>query len=143
MNLQSLQGFLLCALLTVGMPALAHQGEDHDEPETGAPLILGVLDFPNSGAEAAQDGFTRGVLLLHSFEFRDAREAFVEAQAIDPGFAMAIWGEAMTLNHPLWAEQDRASERQILKNPRCGGLFNIWRPLGDSNPCCRRERAVS
>jgi tetratricopeptide (TPR) repeat protein len=113
-NLQSLPGFLLCALLTVGMPALAHQGEDHDEPETGAPLILGVLDFPNSGAEAAQDAFTRGVLLLHSFEYRDAREAFVEAQAIDPGFAMAIWGEAMTLNHPLWAEQDRTEALKVL-----------------------------
>jgi hypothetical protein len=32
----------------------AHQGDDHEEPETGAPLILGVLDFPNSGAKAAQ-----------------------------------------------------------------------------------------
>ena len=25
------------------------------------------------------------------------------------------------------------------KKPPCGGLF-IWRPQGDSNPCCRRER---
>ena len=23
------------------------------------------------------------------------------------------------------------------------GLYYMWRPQGDSNPCCRRERAVS
>src|SRR5262245_44883828 len=63
---------------------------------------LGSIDFPNSGSKAAQPAFIRGVLLLHSFEFDDAKEAFVEAQKIDPGFAMAYWGEAMTYNHPLW-----------------------------------------
>jgi tetratricopeptide (TPR) repeat protein len=68
---------------------------------------LGDIDFPNSGAAEAQEAFTRAVLLLHSFEYEDAREAFREAQAIDPGFALACWGEAMTHNHPLWREQDR------------------------------------
>ena len=68
---------------------------------------LGSLDFPNSGAPEAQGAFVRGVLLLHSFEYDDAREAFDEAQAIDPDFALAYWGEAMTHNHPLWRRQDR------------------------------------
>jgi len=67
-----------------------------------AQSTLGSIDFPNSGARAAQPAFVRGVLLLHSFEFDDAKEAFVEAQKLDPGFAMAYWGEAMTHNHPLW-----------------------------------------
>jgi len=98
---------LLIAVLAFNNHLAAHAGDDHEEPETGAPLILGVLDFPNSGAEAAQDAFTRGVLLLHSFEFDDSRTAFLEAQAIDPGFVMAIWGEAMTLNHPLGEDQNR------------------------------------
>ncbi|NOR40080.1 MAG: hypothetical protein GQ537_02580, partial [Gammaproteobacteria bacterium] len=104
----------LIAVFAFNTPLAAHQGDDHEEPETGAPLILGVLDFPNSGAGAAQDAFTRGVLLLHSFEFDDARTAFVEAQAVDPGFVMAIWGEAMTLNHPLWAVQDRTEALKVL-----------------------------
>jgi len=78
------------------------------------PLILGVLDFPNSGANGAQEPFVRGVMLLHSFEFEDARSAFLEAQNTDPGFAMAIWGEAMTLNHPLWAQQDRDEALEVL-----------------------------
>lgn len=68
---------------------------------------LGRLDFPNSGAREAQEPFARGVLLLHSFEYEDAREAFQEARAIDPDFALAAWGEAMTHNHPLWRQQDR------------------------------------
>jgi len=68
---------------------------------------LGSLSFPNSGAASAQDAFLRGVLLLHSFEFSPAAEQFRRAQAADPTFALAYWGEAMTYNHPLWREQDR------------------------------------
>ena len=63
---------------------------------------LGTIDFPTSGSPAAQPHFIKGVLLMHSFEYDDAREAFVEAQKTDPNFAMAYWGEAMTFNHPVW-----------------------------------------
>jgi tetratricopeptide (TPR) repeat protein len=70
---------------------------------------LGRLEFANSGAAEAQQAFVRGVLLLHSFEFDDACEAFQEARRIDPDFALAVWGEAMTHNHPLWRQQDRAA----------------------------------
>lgn len=83
----------------------AHETEAHEND--APPLILGILDFPNSGADDAQDAFDRGVKLLHSFEFEDARDAFLDAQAIDPGFVMAIWGEAMTRNYPIWANQER------------------------------------
>jgi tetratricopeptide (TPR) repeat protein len=68
---------------------------------------LGTITFPNSGAPAAQGAFIQGVLLLHSFEFEDAATAFRQAQEIDPDFALAYWGEAMTYNHPLWQQQDR------------------------------------
>ncbi len=68
---------------------------------------LGETEFPNSGAAEAQEPFLRGLLLLHSFEYDDAREAFQEARRLDPGFAMAAWGEAMTHNHPVWQQQDR------------------------------------
>ena len=65
---------------------------------------LGKIDFPTSGSAAAQPAFLKGVLLMHSFEYDDAREAFLEAQKADPGFAMAYWGEAMTYNHPVWQQ---------------------------------------
>ena len=66
---------------------------------------LGKIDFPTSGSEAAQPHFLQGVLLLHSFEYEDAAEAFQQAQQIDTGFVMAYWGEAMTHNHPIWHRQ--------------------------------------
>jgi tetratricopeptide (TPR) repeat protein len=104
--------------VVVGTFAIAAQSfaldqEEHDDASL-PPLILGVLDFPNSGAAAAQDAFSRGVMLLHSFEFDDAHSAFLAAQAIVPGFALAIWGEAMTFNHPLWGEQDREEALKAL-----------------------------
>jgi len=76
---------------------------------------LGHIDFPTSAAsEQAQQWFLRGVLLLHSFAYDDAKAAFFQAQIIDPNFAMAYWGEAMTENHPLWLEQNATEAQEIL-----------------------------
>jgi len=56
----------------------------------------------------------RGVLLLHSFEYDDAIEAFRQAQRIDPGFAMAYWGEALSYNQPLWYNENVDKARAVL-----------------------------
>jgi tetratricopeptide (TPR) repeat protein len=76
---------------------------------------LGTLRFPNSGAPRAQRPFIRGVLLLHSFEYSAAAAAFREAQKVDPGFALAYWGEAMTWTHPVWNQQNVDSARAVLQ----------------------------
>lgn len=76
---------------------------------------LGTIDFPNSGAAAAQAPFIRGVLLLHSFEYGPAAAAFQEAERRDPGFAMAYWGEALTYTHPVWDLQDVSAGRAALQ----------------------------
>src|SRR3989441_9395346 len=76
---------------------------------------LGTIAFPTSGAPATQAQFVRGVLLLHSFEYRDAALAFRQAQQLDPGFALAYWGEALTYTHPLWNEQDVNAARAALQ----------------------------
>jgi hypothetical protein len=78
------------------------------------PASLGRTEFPTSGTPPAQEHFLRGALLLHSFEYPDAAEEFRKAEAAEPGFAMAYWGEAMTYNHPLWMEQDRDEARKAL-----------------------------
>ena len=119
---QSVCVWIAALLLLLTSPSNAHESDDGHDASL-PPLILGVLDFPNSGAAEAQEAFVRGVMLLHSFEFDDARTAFLEAQTLDPGFAMAIWGEAMTLNHPLWAQQDREGALQVLaKLPPRGAM---------------------
>lgn len=63
---------------------------------------LGRVSFANSGSAAAQADFLRGVAWLHSFGYEDAIDAFRAAQKIDPAFAMAYWGEAMSFSQPLW-----------------------------------------
>lgn len=75
---------------------------------------LGSLDFPTSGGAQAQPAFMRGVLYLHSFEYDSAAKAFREAQRLDPGFAMAYWGEALTYTHPVWFQQDASAARATL-----------------------------
>ena len=76
---------------------------------------LGTITFPNSGAAAAQAAFIEGVKDLHSFQFDEAAVAFQRAQKADPAFAMAYWGEAMSHNHPLWAQQDDKAAKAILE----------------------------
>ncbi|MGE5244134.1 MAG: amidohydrolase family protein [Betaproteobacteria bacterium] len=70
-------------------------------------LQVGDVAFPNSGAAAAQPAFLVGLAQLHNFEYESAAAWFRDAQRLDPGFAMAYWGEAMTYNHPVWMQQDR------------------------------------
>ena len=77
-------------------------------------VVLSPLRFPNSGSLSAQPAFSRGVTALHNFQYEDAVEAFLEAQGLDPDFAMAYWGEAMAYNHTLWLNQDAEMARQIL-----------------------------
>ncbi|HET9792912.1 MAG TPA: hypothetical protein VFS34_00510, partial [Thermoanaerobaculia bacterium] len=76
---------------------------------------LGTLEFPTSTpSEAAREAFVRGVLLLHSFEYGDAAAEFRRAEAADPAFAMAYWGEAMTENHPVWNQRNAKAAREAL-----------------------------
>jgi tetratricopeptide (TPR) repeat protein len=75
---------------------------------------VGEVNFPNSGAPPAQASFLAGLAQLHNFEYESAAELFRRAQQLDPGFAMAYWGEAMTYNHPVWMEQDREAAGKVL-----------------------------
>ncbi len=76
---------------------------------------LGHIDFPTSATTPhAQQHFIQGVLLLHSFEYADAREEFQQASKLAPHFAMAYWGEALTYTHPVWVQQDLPSARAAL-----------------------------
>jgi tetratricopeptide (TPR) repeat protein len=118
---------------------------------------LGTISFPNLGAKAAQQPFIRGVLLLHSFEYEDAAKAFQEAQRADPGFALAYWGEAMTLTHPVWNEQSLDSARAVLnrlaptpearfakaRTPRERGYLEAVEILYGDGPKAKRDTLYS
>ena len=55
----------------------------------------GRVEIEISCAESAVVHFERGLLLMHTFAWSDARDSFRDAAQADPGCAMAHWGEAM------------------------------------------------
>ncbi|MSO98370.1 MAG: hypothetical protein EXR11_09155 [Rhodospirillaceae bacterium] len=83
-------------------------------PAFGQAPSLGTIHFPTSAKPVAQAPFETGVKALYNFEFDQARVAFQDAGKADPDFALAAWGEAMSHNHPLWAEQNREAGLQAL-----------------------------
>src|SRR6185295_3047385 len=84
-------------------------------PSIAQPAVTaGKVVFPNSGSPAAQERFLYGLAQLHNFEYQTAAEAFHAAEDLDPGFALAYWGEAMTFNPAIWMEQDLAGARAVL-----------------------------
>jgi len=85
----------LVATLAVAQPT-AHEHHDHAEK-------LGSVAFQTSCSPVAQEKFLHGVAWLHSFEYEQAESNFSEAAAADRSCAMAHWGVAMSLYHPLWA----------------------------------------
>ena len=91
---------LLIILLLGG--ALAAAQQDHSRHQH-AVAGLGTVDFPTSCNASAQKWISRGVALLHSFGYEEARLAFNEAANADPSCGMAHWGVARTWYHPIWA----------------------------------------
>ena len=71
-------------------------------PEPGDLRAAGKVDFPISCTPAVQPEFARGVALLHSFFYEEARRIFTSVAEQDPKCAMAQWGIAMTWWHPIW-----------------------------------------
>lgn len=94
----------VCAILFLAVCATARA-------QSGA----GEVSFANSGTKAAQESFLYGLAQLHNFEYDSAARGFRKAESIDPDFAMAYWGEAMTFNHPVWNQQNRAAALAVLK----------------------------
>src|SRR5687767_3504749 len=93
------------------------------QPAGGLPLApeltgLGSLEFAvTTRVPAAQRFFNQGLRLLYAFNHAESRRAFREAARLDPGLAMARWGEAMTwgpnLNAPMSVENGRLAYRAI------------------------------
>ena len=73
---------------------------------------LGQVNFPISCSVEAQPSFNRGVALLHSFWYEEARNSFNSVVAKDPNCAMAFWGLAMSEWRPFWdgLPEDRRSK---------------------------------
>lgn len=109
-------GFLLAVLLLPGWLPRVFPAQPAKAEVAIRPMVLGRLKFTTSTKSVeAHQAFTSGVLLLHLFEYRLALVEFHRAQQLDPGFALAYWGEAMAFNHTIWGEQDLVAARAVLQ----------------------------
>ena len=97
-------GLMTAVLLATGIAPAAAQFQN-----------VGSLDFPTSATGEAQSRFLRGMAILHSFGWKQAREQFHAAQAIEPDFAMAYWAESLAYDHPLQSQMDPTQPRQALE----------------------------
>jgi tetratricopeptide (TPR) repeat protein len=98
------------------------QEHHHDEPS--AAERLGTVSFPTSCSPAVQPAFNRGVALLHSFGYSQARRQFQEIESKEPGCAIAYWGEAMSLYHQLWdrpSAADLANGEKLIEKAAAAG----------------------
>ncbi|HUR56627.1 MAG TPA: hypothetical protein VM029_02885 [Opitutaceae bacterium] len=71
---------------------------------------LGTIRFDVSGKEPARAHVTRGVKLLHHMTYIEAEREFTAALEADPACALARWGRAMTIVHPVWPDEPNAAE---------------------------------
>jgi tetratricopeptide (TPR) repeat protein len=88
-------------------------------PEPGDLRGVGKVTFSIRCAPDVQSDFARGVALLHSFFYEEARRVFTSVAERDPKCAMAQWGIAMTWWHPIWTpptpDEMRAGKAAIEK----------------------------
>jgi tetratricopeptide (TPR) repeat protein len=91
------------ALVAGALAAPAAADDVHDQHQHPRPEKLGTVVFPTSCAPAVQARFVRAVALLHSFWYGESEKSFGVVAAADPSCAIAQWGVAMSLYHPIWA----------------------------------------
>ncbi|HEY2345185.1 MAG TPA: hypothetical protein VGH80_04795 [Xanthomonadaceae bacterium] len=108
-------GLMCLASLAGTVPAMAHE-HDQASPSISDPADdLRQISFPTSEkSPEAQRHFVHGMLWLHLFEYPYAADEFRKAEKLDPDFALAYWGEAMTHTHAIWNQDDPVAARAVL-----------------------------
>lgn len=99
-------GFVL--LVGIASAARAHDEAEHRPGELDLARV-GRVSFPTSCQPDQQEKFERAVAVLHSFWYEESERLFREIVEADPSCAIAEWGVAMSLYHPLWQPPDPAS----------------------------------
>jgi tetratricopeptide (TPR) repeat protein len=89
-----------------------HGGTTPPGDNAGIANRFGTVQFRTSCDPAVAADFNGAVALLHSFEYDEARAAFVGILRKDPTCAMASWGESMSDFHGLWGEYNAAAGSQ-------------------------------
>ncbi len=96
----------ICAVSVAVFGPVASRGQAPASAQTQ----LGKVNFPTSCSPEAQPLLEKGLALLHSFQYLEARQTFEEAEARDAKCAMAYWGKALSRYEQLWEFPD---EKQL------------------------------
>ena len=103
---------LVTLLAPVALAAAENRpGSDTPAAQLGDLRAVGTVKLRRSCGPDAQAGIDQATALLHSFFYDEARRVFAEVAAKEPGCAMAHWGVAMTLWHPIWTPPARRRRR--------------------------------
>lgn len=100
--------------ITLIMFACSSKKESSEASTVETKSQLGDMGYTFDISTKAKEAFDKGFLLLHSFEYDDAREEFRVAQQADPTEVMAYWGLAMTYYKALWGLQNVDKGRAIM-----------------------------
>lgn len=98
--------------------------------QTGTSAIgdkLGKTNFSTSCAPQTQDTFNRAIALLHSFQYAQAKKTFEDVVQLDPACAIAYWGQALTVYHPLWdwpSSEDLHQGHEYIRKANSSGTGN-------------------
>ena len=94
-----LMTLIVASLLAVPALARAQVGDAPLAPELSG---LGTLHMPvTTSVPRAQRFFDQGLRLLYAFNHPESIRAFREAARLDPGLAIAYWGQALALGPNL------------------------------------------
>lgn len=105
--------FTMRALPTVCLAVLLVALAGPGRAEDGTGDKLGTVRFEVGGKPAARGHVVRGVKLLHHMMYPEADREFAAAAAADPSCALAWWGRAMTIIHPLWPDAPTSAEQAL------------------------------
>lgn len=102
--MKATRSFLIAAALSALATSVSLDADDRIGDQ------LGTIRFEVSGQPAAREHVIRGTKLLHHMMYPEADREFAQAVSADAKCALAYWGRAMTLLHPLWPDAPNAAE---------------------------------
>ena len=107
--------YLLLAFSFALLTVVSCGKDEQSEAPAALPFDLvntpvGDVSFPVGCNAEAAPLVERGVALLHHMMYDEARFVFGMADDRDPDCAMAYWGQAMSLIHPLWNDVPTAPQ---------------------------------
>ena len=110
---------ILCSIALATTLFVLRNAQSATAPEPGDLRGVGNVTFSITCSADVQSDFARGVALLHSFFYEEARRIFTSVAERDAKCAMAQWGIAMTWWHPIWTpptpDEMRAGKAAIEK----------------------------